>query len=73
MVDSELVAPIIPGPVPVSCPTCQYASALLLQGPSKIAVVNYYRCKVCGTVWTQPKSGGDPITIVAKPPNQRSD
>jgi len=38
------------------CEHCNH-DARLLDGVSKLATVDYYRCPVCGEVWTAPKDG----------------
>ena len=37
------------------CAECQSLAIRWLDGPSKDAYVNYYRCDKCGHVWTLPK------------------
>lgn len=44
------------------CPNCGEPSARLLDGASKDAYVNYYRCGPCGHVWTTPKNDSGKIT-----------
>ena len=45
--------PILP------CPTCGQMTPRRLEASSKDAVVNYYRCERCTTVWTVPKHDPD--------------
>jgi len=52
------------------CPTCGEQAPRLLEESSRDAVVNYYRCEHCGTVWNKPKDAEDPICIVMKYPPQ---
>ena len=40
------------------CENCNH-DATLLDGVSQIAFVDYYRCPMCGAVWTTPKEGDD--------------
>ena len=38
------------------CPECQRLTAYPLESLNREALVDYYRCSVCGHVWTAPKS-----------------
>jgi hypothetical protein len=38
------------------CEKCNH-DARLLDGVSEVARVDYYRCPVCGEVWTAPQQG----------------
>jgi ssDNA-binding Zn-finger/Zn-ribbon topoisomerase 1 len=40
------------------CEKCNH-DARLLDGVSDVARVDYYRCPVCGEVWTAPKEGDE--------------
>lgn len=48
----------------VTCPRCQNPKPTLLASTSQVALVDYYRCDICGLVWNQPKTGEGPINIV---------
>ncbi len=37
------------------CPNCTHDTPRWLDVTSQTALVNYYRCDQCGTVWTLPK------------------
>jgi uncharacterized Zn finger protein len=50
---SEAPAPL------VICPHCKDAAGYQLETSSKVALVDYFRCKQCGHVWTLPKPGQD--------------
>ena len=56
------------------CPTCHHPTPRTVDAPTTIALVNYYRCDLCGAVWNVPKSDPyGPVQIVAvgiqpKPP-----
>lgn len=43
------------------CENCNH-DARLLDGVSQVARVDYYRCPVCGEVWTAPKPGDQSAT-----------
>ena len=45
------------------CPDCESMTSRWLEESSKHAWVSYYRCTVCGCIWTYPK--GQELT--AKP------
>lgn len=50
-----------------ACPTCQH-SGRLLPDSSTGAQVEYYRCDVCGTVWSHDKDDPlAPVRIVLRP------
>jgi predicted RNA-binding Zn-ribbon protein involved in translation (DUF1610 family) len=50
------------------CPTCGEQAPRLLEASSRDAVVNYYRCPHCGTVWNKSKDADAPVRIVATYP-----
>jgi uncharacterized Zn finger protein len=52
------------------CPTCGEQTPRLLEESSRDAVVNYYRCQHCGTVWNKPKDADGPIRIVVTYPTE---
>lgn len=52
------------------CPTCQSPTIRWLEGPSKDAWVNYYRCGICGHVWNVAKSQTQ-LSAEITPPEQR--
>jgi transposase-like protein len=39
------------------CPHCSADTPRLVEAPSQVASVNYYRCPQCGHVWTVAKDG----------------
>jgi len=41
------------------CEKCNH-DATLIPSVSEAAHVDYYRCPVCGEVWTDPKEGDQP-------------
>ncbi len=43
------------------CPQCRMPAPRLLETVSNDAQVNYYRCQVCGHVWTLPKGEMDAV------------
>jgi len=43
----------------IVCPHCKDTAGYQLEASSKVAVVDYFRCKHCGHVWTLPKPGQD--------------
>ena len=49
------------------CPTCGNLTPRMLD-TSQIALVDYYRCENCSTVFHKPKGAEGPLTIVAAPP-----
>jgi hypothetical protein len=52
------------------CPACQAGTPRLLDETSKYAFVWYYRCLVCGHVWSVEKRDGTTIRHVTPlPPN----
>jgi uncharacterized Zn finger protein len=55
------------------CPTCGLEAPRLLEESSRDAVVNYYRCEHCGTVWNKPKNAEEPIKIVMRYPTTLTD
>ena len=38
------------------CPSCQQFAGYHLEATSKEALVNYYRCHICGHVWNVSKA-----------------
>jgi hypothetical protein len=57
--------------VPIQpCPKCQNLVPRWLEAPSTIAAVNYYRCPVCGHVWTISKDGDGTITHITPMPEK---
>jgi uncharacterized Zn finger protein len=46
------------------CPICGEAAQRLLEDSSRGALVNYYRCDWCATVWNKPKEADAPVRIV---------
>lgn len=43
------------------CPSCKNQTPRWLEASSKDAYVNYYRCDVCGHIWTLSKD--DPTVV----------
>jgi hypothetical protein len=39
------------------CPSCHAPGSHWLEGVSKDAYVDYFRCQICGHVWNTPKAG----------------
>jgi len=37
------------------CPTCEHFTGRLIGPTSHSALVNYFRCRHCGWIWTEPK------------------
>jgi uncharacterized Zn finger protein len=49
------------------CPTCQHDAPRLLQGITEIALVIYYRCNACGTVFSVPKHDPAAPPVIVTP------
>ena len=57
-----------------SCPACDLAKTLFLEGPSTDAHVYYFRCPRCGHVWTTDRDNAGfirHVTPLTKPLNRR--
>jgi uncharacterized Zn finger protein len=54
------------------CPICRHEAPRMLDAPSKVATVTYYRCNPCGHVWHIPKNDPDgPIVVVTDEPKPK--
>ena len=61
-------------PVPNQpCPCCGANTPRLVESVSQIATVNYYRCALCGHVWTVAKDGSERIHHVTPLPATRDE
>jgi transposase-like protein len=45
----------------LSCPVCVSARVVSMENTNRIALVDYFRCESCGSVWTLPKGQPDGI------------
>jgi transposase-like protein len=57
------------------CPACRSIRAQSLEGTTKDAMVDYYRCADCGHVWSLKKDTPDaePRNMTPLPDSQNSD
>jgi len=55
------------------CPRCGTDTPRLVESASQIATVNYYRCALCGHVWTVAKDGTGNIHHVTPMPAKRDE
>ncbi len=52
------------------CPKCEALVPRWLEAPSTFSAVNYYRCQLCGHVWTVSKDGTGTVTHITPPPEK---